>query len=372
MNLMLVSIMTHNNESNNFNYNLLSPGKRKGFINKIISNQYKDGEEKKIHYEINLKIFVICFTIFCLINLLYLFIIFRDYVSFLNLISQYAMYMNHLQAFHNSIIEIINAYREFLFDQNSIINGILSNDYIDNKMNEIFRDKFNDNIIFNRYREKIPNFVEKYNDFHSKSFCTRRNDYYFKTEEECNLHMQGISTYGLNVLYTSVSEEIRTFKNMVNQLLMGNSIVGNLTLYGSKYWNEKDIINEMNTRNVTRIYYRLFLFNNNSYHKDLNLLFINAIYPYIQEEIEMTIDSINDAIKDKGSTYIIFFICYLSAITILFILYWIPMINDMNLTFYKTKKMLSIIPLHILASQTNINTILNINDNNSKANDANK
>ena len=372
MNLMLASIMTHNNESNTYNYNLLSPGKRKGFINKIISNQYKEGEEKKIHYEINIKIFIICFTIFCLIILLYLFIIFWNYSSILNLISQYAIYINHLQSFHNSIIEIINAYREFLFDQNSIIDGVLSNDYIDNKMDEIFRDKFNDNIIFNRYRGKIPNFVEKYNDFHSKSFCTRRNEYYFKTEEECNLHMQGISTYGLNVLYTSISEEIRTFKNLVNQLLLENSIVGNLTLYGSKYWNEKEIINEMNTRNGTRLFYRLFLFNNNSYHKDINLLFINAIYPYINEEIEITIDAINDAIKDKGSTIIIFFTCYLSAITLLFILYWIPMINDMNLTFYKTKKMLSIIPLHILASQTNINTILNINDNNTKSNNANK
>ena len=87
LNLMLASIMTHNNESNTYNYNLLSPGKRKGFINKIISSQHKDGEGKKIYYEINIKIFIICFSIFCLINLLYLFIIYRNYVSFLNLIS---------------------------------------------------------------------------------------------------------------------------------------------------------------------------------------------------------------------------------------------------------------------------------------------
>ena len=36
------------------------------------------------------------------------------------------------------------------------------------------------------------------------------------------------------------------------------------------------------------------------------------------------------------------------------------MINRMNITIYKTKKMLSIIPIRILASQENINGLLNI------------
>ena len=36
------------------------------------------------------------------------------------------------------------------------------------------------------------------------------------------------------------------------------------------------------------------------------------------------------------------------------------MINNLNKTIYKTKKMLSLIPLHILASQTNIDNLLNI------------
>ena len=370
MNLMLASVITHNNnESNTY---LLSPGKRKGFIKKIISNQYKDGKDQKINYQVHLRIFNISFCIFWLLIVSYLFIIYSNYISFQNLISQYAMYINHLNTFHNAIIEIINAYREFLFDQNSLVDGANANDYIDNKMNEMFMAKFNDNIIINKNRVKIPNFLEKYNEFNSKSLCSRRNDYYFKTEEECNLHMQGISTYGLNVLYTSITEEIRTFKNMINQLLSNNSIVGNLTLYGSQYWDEENIIYQMNNRNASRIYFRLFLFNNESYHKDLNILFVNTIYPYIRTDIEMASDAVNGAIKDKGSTYIIYFTIYLSVITLLFLLYWIPMINDMNSTFYKTKKMLSIIPLHILASQSNISSILNIDEKNTKSNDENK
>ena len=371
MNIKLNSVITHNNKgSHNYNYNILSPNKKKVLLNKIISDQYKKGKEENINYRNNLKIFNICFIIFCLLNLVYLLIVFGDYISFLNLISEYSTYMNHLQTSHNGIIEIINAYREFLFDENSLVQGINSNDYIDNKMDEMFMEKFTDNIIFSKYRGKIPNYLDKYNDFHSKSLCSRRNEYYFKTEEECNNHMQGISTYGLSVLYTSITEEIRIFKNMINQLLMMNGIVGNLTLYGSEYWKDDDIVYEMNNRNVSILYFRLYLFNNNSYHKDLNILFINTLYPYINTEFEMTDEAINGAISNKGSTYIIFFTCYIIAITLLFILYWIPMINNMNITFYKTKKMLSIIPLHILTSQSNISSLLNIDENNYQIDDS--
>ena len=172
--------------------------------------------------------------------------------------------------------------------------------------------------------------------------------------------MQGISNYGLSVVHTSITEEIRIYKNRINELLSNHSIVGNLTLYGSKYWNEEDIINRFNNQNNTVLYYRLYLFNDKLFHKDLNILFINAIYPYIDEERKMTVESINDSIKNKQVTYIIYFTCLLIVITILFIVYWLPMIKNMNIIIYKTKKMLSIIPIHILSSQENINGLLNI------------
>ena len=61
----------------------------------------------------------------------------------------------------------MNAYREYLLDQNTYINYIISDNYINNKMNYIFETKFNDNIIFNKYRNKIPGYLEKYDFFHS-------------------------------------------------------------------------------------------------------------------------------------------------------------------------------------------------------------
>ena len=367
INPIFKSVIMDNNENN---YNVLSPNKRKGVLDKLISNQRdKNAKKESVNYKFSINLFKISFLFFCLLIIAYLCLVVNNYISFINLISGYALYNFHIQNFHNNIIEIVNAYREFLFDQKTYIDNIISNDYIDNKMLYIFETKFRDNIIFNKYRKQIPGYLEKYTEFHSQTLCSRRNDDYFKTEEECQDHMQKISIFGLSVVSTSIIEEIRIYKNMVNHLLINNSIVGNLTLYGSKYWDEKNITNELNLKQDSRAYYRLFVFNNNSFHKDLNILFINAIYPYINTERQMTVDAINGDIKNKGKTYIIYFVCLLIGITLLFFIFWLPMIKNMNNTIYKTKKILSIIPLHILASQTNINTLLNLeNEKNYESN----
>ena len=356
INIVLKSVVT-NNESN---YNILSPNKRKGSVNGHFPNQ--NDKKENFNDKNTIFIFNLCFIIFCLLILAYLCIIFSNYFSFAQLISEYALYINHLQNYHIRIIEILNGYREFLFDQNSVVNGMNTNDFINNKMNEILMTKFNDNIVFNKYRKKISGFLEIFANFKSQTLCSRRNNDYFHSEEECNLHMQGIATFGHSVLLTSFTEQIRIYKNIINQLLTNNVIVGNLTLYGSQDWDEEKIINDIKNSNNSLINFRLFLFNNNSYHKDLNILFINTIYPYIKTEREITFDSINKSIENKNITYIIYFSSFLIIITFLFILYWIPMINNMSLTIYKSKRMLSIIPLHILVSQANINNLLNLDN----------
>ena len=91
-------------------------------------------------------------------------------------------------------------------------------------------------------------------------------------------------------------------------------------------------------------------------------------YPYIDEERRITVTAINGAIENKEMTYIIFFACFLLVITLLFFIYWIPMIKNMNVSIYRTKKILSIIPIHILASQSNINKLLNISGDKSNNN----
>ena len=104
----------------------------------------------------------------------------------------------------------------------------------------------------------------------------------------------------------------------------------------------------------------MYLFNNNSYHKDINILFIKSLYPYIEEDRKINRNSINNIIKNKDKKYMIYFIFIIVVITLLFIIFWLPMIKKMNSIIYETKQILSIIPIHILSSQDNIYNLLNI------------
>ena len=359
-------------EKNDSYYNKISSHNgKKAPIDKLIKNQRKNIENKKIiNYKFNINSFIICFLLFLFIFFSLLIIVIENYYSFIKLISEYSIYNYNLQRFHNNLIEIFNGYREFLFDQNTLINGTLSNDYINNKLNEIYFLKFDENIIFNKYRNKIQDIYESYNEFNSQTLCSRINYDYFFSEEECNLHMKGITTYEISVVYTTITEEIRINKNLINQLLSNNAVFGNLTLYGSKYWIQDRIINDLKNANYSPSFYRLYLFNNDSFHKDLNILFINSLYPYIEEERKINNDSINGIIKNKEMSYITYYVCFLVLITLLFLILWVPMIRNMNIIIYTTKKMLSIIPIHILASQKNIQTLLNIEiDNKFKTNE---
>ena len=349
---------------NNINYNIFSQNRRKGGgINNITLSQ-KISKENDINFKFSSCLFTIYFSIYLLIILIYLLIIINDYFSFMTLIYEYAVYNIKLSKYQNDVIGVFNAYREFLFDENTIIDGKISNDYIDDKLKEMYSTKFDDNVIFSNYRKKIPHYLEEYNELRGDNPCLiLRIDKYFHSEKECREHMHGISTYGINIVHTSFTEEIRIYKNIVNDLLNTNRIRGNLTLYGSIFWNEENITNELeNPFNINNeeIYYRLYLLNNNSFQKDLNILFINLIYAFFKAERNLTSNSINNAVKDKEITYIIFYACLLIVISLSFLIYWLPMIKRLNITIYKTKKMLSIIPIHILASQENINGLLNI------------
>ena len=51
---------------------------------------------------------------------------------------------------------------------------------------------------------------------------------------------------------------------------------------------------------------------------------------------------------------------YTSLNTILFLVVWIPFIKNMNSVIYNAKKILGIIPIHILSSLSNIKKILNL------------
>ena len=90
---------------------------------------------------------------------------------------------------------------------------------------------------------------------------------------------------------------------------------------------------------------------------DFNFMFSNIIVPFLDNFKKLTIDSLNKYLNDEKQNYNIFIIIYLCIIIIGFFLFWVPCVNKLNSTIYRTKNMLIIIPIEVLYSTSNIENI---------------
>ena len=153
-------------------------------------------------------------------------------------------------------------------------------------------------------------------------------------------------------------DEIRTARNLVSLFLDQNKIVGNLTRYGTNNYSN------LNLTENTSIIFRLELFNMNDTHKELNLFFSNIIMPYLEEERNETLNAIQNKINGQENLFYILIAIHIIIIVAIIFVYWIPMIKWTNIDLYKTKNMLTIIPVQILSAQPYSKILLNIKDKN--------
>jgi len=297
---------------------------------------------------------MINFSIYIIIYLIIIFVFFIytcfSCVKLTEGISAHAKFIFHLQRIQNNVIDYFNVYREFLFDQNCFIYGYNVEEYFTIKLEEIFNTKGNDTylISFDNY---IKKYKEVYIKFSNYSLCSRNKNNFFNSEEECENFLQGQIKYGYQVAsFTLIDLIIIGFNYVKYYFEVEKSIVGNLTEYG---------INDY--ENVTdNQFFRLYLFNNDSTHSNINILFSQTLLPFYIEIINMTSIAITSDVSNSYSIYIIYMISYISLNIILFLIVGIPFIKNMNSVIYKAKKILGIIPIHILSTLTNIKKILNI------------
>ena len=256
-----------------------------------------------------------------------------------------------MQTHHLSIVEYFNAYREYLFDNESTINNMNSLDFLkkfdkENLLNMREDAKFITSNIIRLAPETII--------FFKKTLCSYYINDYFDSSYECEEKVGLISKYNFDYLTFYFVEEIKIAINILKYKLETEKILGNLTNYNyNEYYNliptlEKD---------YTSIF-RLDLFNNEDIHKKMNLIFFSIILPYIKKNSEVLFNKLNE--ESGEITLIIYNILFYVLVTFIYLFYFIPIINNINTNIYKTKNMLSIIPLNILSSQCDILKLLNI------------
>ena len=325
-------------------------------MNKKMNEKYYQNNKKNLTNQsdnrdtLSLIVFSLSFSLYLLVCFAFFLISYFIYYNFSEDANNYTTYMFHLQRIQNNRIEFFNGYREYLFDKNSTVNGISCEAFIQIKSEDIYSTKGNDSYIINTMYTKIKNYKQKYEEFNEQSLCSRMEGDFFENEYQCEHFLDGQISYGYGITSYTLLDLTRMGFNFVKYFyLEDKNIVGNLSEYG-KYKYE---INDDET-------FRLQLFNNDTIHTNLNIIFLHALLPFYLGILNLTSNSIQEAVANVDDPYLIIMICYIVVNVILFFFIWIPFIKNMNSIIYNAKKILGIIPIHILSTLTNIKRILDL------------
>ena len=355
--------------SNSFSNSKLNTKYLNEFDGKNINNIEEDSIESKKKFKTGTdrrsKFFQMLFIIILIISYLYLGITIILYIFLIKNFVYNSRYLYHMQNYHNNVLYLFNAYREYLFDENSIIFGKSTYNYLIGQENVIYLSNTKDINFLNSNNNYIKNLKKIFLQMNEKGLCSFYITDAFDNKEECENFMggkEGIISLNFHILVNDFLEELRMIRNYVKLLLNKKLIVGNLSNKDEliKYYDTLDEFYGLN--NNKSLIFRMNLFNMNKIHSRINNIFFNIILGYINNERNNTIDLIEKNIINGHAIYIILILSNIIVIMFLVIFFWIPKIKNMNVEIYKAKNILTIIPIQILASLPNIKILLNINN----------
>ena len=298
--------------------------------------------------------FILLGIFFLIIYSFFVYIYYFLFNLFNNALSMSDFFFRY-QNFQLNMINIFNIYRQFVFDEETNLKLDFS-EILDISILEEY-DTISSDI----------DYIKTYLNYHSdikigsilsKSLCSFNLTDSFNSIDECQEKYTNLLKYEFNIFATNFIEEIRIKKNIVKYLLSTGKIIGRLNKYTLGLWLKDDLIpkkGKINENTPNDTMFRLNLFNNETIHNSLNTIFINIIFPYLNEFRKIIFEV---SLEGYNFHFIIITILYLIIVSIIFIAYLFPIIISLNNTIYKTKNMLTIIPIKILASQNEINLLL--------------
>jgi hypothetical protein len=328
------------------------------FRRKIIKGDKKNKKKFECtkHFIVKIIIGIFILTIFVFYHLF-------GYYYLLNLnqvVNNKTNFYYHLQNYHINIIEYFNLYREYIFDNESLILNRNPYDNLVLQGKKIYSNWTNDINNISYYQKTL---IED-NDLRkqlNKKLCSYNYTDIFKNEEDCNKTIGNGHDQDINIFISCFVDEIRIKKNKIRLLTEEGKIIGNLAEYKTDQWYNEyhDLLNNQNNEDIDeKMRFRLDLFNDRYFHTISNIYFINIILPCINEQRKIVFNSIS--IDGRQNIYYILISIFVFVLSIIYIFYWTPAIKRLNRVIFETKKMLKIIPMHILMSDLNIKNLLHI------------
>ena len=302
--------------------------------------------------------FIIFFGMILLIT--YSFFIFNS-VHFISiskkaiLISQY---FYRAQDFHSQMIDIFVAFRQYLFDDSFIINNMQSFDYLDKKEKESYEKLFEDFQFINDFIQKFLLYDEEIQKNLKKDYCLYNITDKFSSFEECQKKLGIILNYDFSLIASNFIEQLRVSKFFFKYILSIEIVRGHLNDCDENIYLKDDTIPKIWQNYTGEYFFRLDVYNNETIHAHLDLFFVNIIIPYIEINRQIIIPHLT---IDNNEIYIyIISVFYLLLIFLIYATYLLSKIKIVNNHIYKTKNLLTLIPIHILSAQNNIKELLNL------------
>ena len=323
------------------------------------NNKFNKKKEKKIKYKEKKKyrIFKIKLFIILLFFFAFTILIVGNYINLMKEVEIMGSYIYHMQHYHNNLINLFNAYREFILVNESTMYNEPIVDYL-GKAEKIIYDTFTDDINYiAENSNKISGLNKIFMEIQKNQLCYKNSEGEISSLNSCDYYMEIITSLGFYNFISFWVEEIRIKKNYF-LLIEENNINPMLNVSMNSVGQENDFNDSQKKVELKVIYY----FNLEEIHPDVNYMFNYVILPYINDERNLTINRIIYNMKNKKALYIAFFIIYFLLISMLYIFFWRPIINNIKTLIYKTKYMLTIIPIETLSTQTNIKNLLGIYD----------
>ena len=308
--------------------------------NNIKNNKINEQIEKKFQFKDISQNRIFKFKFFCLllISFCFMLIIILMYITLMKNIEIAGFYIYYMQHFHNNLLNVFIAFREFIVNRDSEMHNMKILDFLSYAEKEVYRTFTPDIDYLGEHCDEINGLSKIFSQMQKHTLCSQDSGIELSSKGMCDYYMETITSLGFFVFVSFWIEEIRIKRNYI--LSIDKIVDKNLTF-------EERIID---------------LSNNLEVFPDVNYMFIHGIVSSINKERNAVIKTIKGFLYSKSINFIALILSYFIVIILLIFSFWRPIINNIRNLFIKTKNMFSIIPVEILASQTNIKNLLGVSD----------
>ena len=317
---------------------------------------------RKLRAKVLARKLIIKILIFLILLGIFYTILFYIFIRFLSHSYIYVKYYEQECICENEYHLIFNGVREMFFDENSEMFKMNVKEYLYKELEQLYVTRRKTNNYMNQNRLKLPsNFYEKFMAISIVKPCDLRLDDYFLNEDECFFFMNNATKYGLEITASYFVEEIRYADHFRRSLLFNKNITTyNLTLLGTKKYYEyypKDPVKEKEFINEDPIHF----FNSKTLN-DLSIFYRNFMLPLYTQLRVINVDSIIDNLENIYFNLTLIFVLYMGIFFLIFVVYWVPFVHNLNQVLFRTKNLLSIIPKEVLMNINGIYSLFGIED----------